>query len=110
MKVEFFFYITIYNNFMNWPIVPFLSQNLGYKFFIDITFMPLYNFMNGYKLLLLELETYCLMLNCISSCKGLFLYESFATMYDKKDISFFNYIQSYNSESYFLIHCKEEYV
>jgi hypothetical protein len=73
MKVEFFFsYITIYNNFMNWPIVPFMSPNLGCKFIINMTFMPFINFKNGYKLLLLEFETYCLILNYVSSCKGLF--------------------------------------
>ncbi len=87
-----------------------MSPNLGYKYFIDMTFMTLYSFKNGYKLLLLELETYCLMLNCIPSCKGLFLYKFFVTMYNKKDISLSNYIRLYNSESYFLIHCQEEYV
>jgi hypothetical protein len=38
MKVEFFFYITIYNNFMNWPIVPSISPNLGYKFLMNMIF------------------------------------------------------------------------
>jgi len=54
------------------PMVQFMSPNLGYKFFMNMTFMPLYHFKNRYKLLLLELETYCLVLNCMSSHKGLF--------------------------------------
>jgi hypothetical protein len=57
MKVEYFFFGIESSITILWtmPIVPCISPNLGYKISIRMTFIPLYNFKNGYKLLVLKL-------------------------------------------------------
>ncbi len=81
MKVDFFSLIeSSITISQTMPMVRFMSPNLGYKFSMSMTLMHLYCFKNGYKILLLEFETHRLMLNCMSSHKGLFLYVSLATI------------------------------
>jgi hypothetical protein len=78
------------------PMVPFMSPNLVYKFFVNMTFMPLYSFKNVYKLLLLELETHCLMLNCMSLLKGFFYTYPWQQLYNIWKFLFLNDIQACN--------------
>jgi len=79
MKVEFSFFIES-SITISWTmfIVSLMSPNLGYKFSMNMIFMTLYNLKNGYTLLVIELDTHYLMLNCMFSCKGFFLYVSLA--------------------------------
>jgi hypothetical protein len=74
--------------------VPFMSPNLRYKLFINITFMSLYNFKNIFNVLMLEFGTYFLILNCITSCKLFKNIYPLQQLYNTNNISFLNYIQS----------------
>jgi hypothetical protein len=105
-----FFYITIYNNFMNWPIVPFMSPNLGYKILMNMTFMPLSISKMNINYCYESLKHIVLYWIVYLHVKVCFNMSPLQQLYDKTNISFLNYIQLYDSESCFLIHCKEQYV
>jgi hypothetical protein len=81
MTVDFF-YIIIYHNFMNYAYHPIYEPTfIGYHFFMNmIIFIPLHNVKNQSKLLVLELETHCLM----SSLKGFLKYGSLTIIVQHK--------------------------